>query len=342
MVKTRIIATLGPASSSESVLRKMVEYGLDVVRLNFSHGTHKGHAANIATVRGINKKMRRAIKIIQDLEGYRIRVGRLKEEMYLKKNSVVYLTDEDIAGQDNLIPFDYHRGCRDIKKGNLIYIDDGKIILTVKSSGKRKVKATVTRGGILKEKKGMNILGTRLRFDPVTEKDKKDIKVGIRQGVDFVAQSFVRSAQDLETLKGLFPSSFTPKIFAKIENRMALENIDEIIGEADGIIIARGDLGITMPIYKVPVIQKEIIKKCILAGKPAVVATQMLDSMTTEITPTRAEVSDVANAILDGARYLLISQETAIGIHPHKVIKMMNQVIKHTERYQAKVADLLL
>lgn len=341
MVKTKIIATLGPTSSSKGMLRKMVQYGLDVVRLNFSHGTHEGHIANIATVRGINKKMRRAIKIMQDLEGYRIRVGRLQKELFLKKNSFVYLTDEDIVGEDTIIPFDYHRGCRDIKAGNLIYIDDGKIILTVMSSAKKKVKTKVARGGMLKEKKGMNILGARLKFDAVTEKDKKDVTVGITQGVDYIAQSFVRSAGDLKVLKGLFPSSFTPKIFAKIENRMALENIDEIIGEADGIIIARGDLGITMPIYKVPVIQKEIIKKCVLAQKPAVVATQMLDSMTTEITPTRAEVSDVANAILDGAKYLLISQETAIGIHPHKVIKMMNQIIQHTEQYQKTVTDLL-
>ncbi|MBN2484157.1 MAG: pyruvate kinase [Candidatus Omnitrophica bacterium] len=342
MVKTKIIATLGPTSSQASMLRKMVEYGLDVVRLNFSHGTHAGHIANIRTIRAINKRMRRSIKVMQDLEGYRVRIGRLKESLMLRKNASVYLTGEDTVGEGHLVPFDYHRGCKDIKPGNTIYIDDGKIILLVKGCENNTLKTKVVRGGVLKEKKGMNILGAPLKFDAITEKDKKDIKVGIAHDVEYVAQSFVRNAADLKGLKSLFPKRFEPKVFAKIENRMALENIDEIIDEADGIIIARGDLGITMPIYKVPVIQKEIIKKCLLAHKPAVVATQMLDSMTTEITPTRAEVSDVANAILDGAQYLLVSQETAVGVHPHRVIKMMNQIIKHTEQYQGRMSSLLM
>ena len=341
MVRTKIIATLGPSTDSETILRKMLLGGLDAVRLNFSHGTHAEHLRRIKLIRSLNGKMRRAIKIMQDLEGYRIRVGRLEREVLLKKNAILYLTQQDLVGNAKEASFDYTGSLRVIKSGSLIYIDDGKILLKVIGRGKRCLKTRVVMPGVLKERKGINILDVNLPFDALTEKDKKDLTVAIKYRLDYVAQSFVRNAKDIRLLKGILHNKHTEcKIFAKVENKEALRNIDEIIKEADGIIVARGDLGVCLPIYKVPVFQKEVIKKCRLNEKAVVVATQMLDSMTEEKLPTRAEVSDVANAVLDGATHLLLSGETAVGKHPHKVVEMMNKIIKNTERYQKKLKEL--
>ncbi len=335
--KTKIIATLGPASSSQATLRKMFIGGLDGVRLNFSHGTHPEHIQRIELIRRLNQKMRRSIKIMQDLEGYRIRIGRLAAPFELKKGKEFYLTQEDILGTYAEVSFDYRGSLQRIKKGTYIYIDDGKIVLVVRAIEKKRLKVKVLIGGLLNEHKGMNIIGAKLEFDALTEKDKKDVKVAIKYKLDYIAQSFVRNAKDISLLKQIVkPRHPSCKFFAKVENRQALDNLDEIIQEADGIIIARGDLGICVPIYKVPVIQKEIIKKCLLHAKPVVVATQMLDSMTYNSLPTRAEVSDVANAILDGATHLLLSGETAVGKHPSKVVDMMNKIIKNTENYEKK------
>lgn len=340
MVKTKIIATLGPSSSDETVLRKMFISGLDAVRLNFSHGTHAKHLHSIKLIRTLNKKMKRAIKIMQDLEGYRIRVERLERPIELKKRAQFYLTQENIVGNEKEIPFDYTGSLKKLRKGMLIYIDDGKIVLEVKSKEKRRLKVKVVIGGLLKENKGINIPEADLEFPALTEKDKKDVRVAVREKLDYVAQSFVGRAKELKLLKSILNSRHPEcKIFAKIESKTALKNLDEIIDESDGIIVARGDLGICVPIYKVPVIQKEIIKKCRLKEKPVVVATQMLENMTEEPLPTRAEVSDVANAILDGATHLLLSGETAIGKHPHKAVDMMNNIIKNTEVYDEKFAS---
>lgn len=340
MVKTKIVATLGPSSSSETVLRKMFQNGLDVVRLNFSHGSHSEHLERVELVRRLNKKMQRAIKIMQDLEGYRIRIGELEKDFILRRRSTVYLTQEHIVGNERQLPFDYRGSLRPIKKGTFIYIDDGKIVLQVKETGKNSLKTQVRTGGILKQHKGINIPGVKLEFDAFTQKDRKDINIAIQHKLDYVAQSFVRNADDLRILKNIVkPVHSQCCIFAKIENEEALGNIEEIVREADGIIVARGDLGICLPIYKVPVIQKEIVKISVEVGKPVIVATQMLDSMTLEPLPTRAEVSDVANAILDGATHLLLSGETAIGKHPHRVVAMMNKVIRNTENYQKKYLE---
>ncbi len=341
MVRTKIVATLGPSTNSEAVLRKMFLAGLDVVRLNFSHGTPPEHLQRIKLIRTLNKKLKRAIAIMLDLEGYRIRVGSLKREIPLKKNAILYLTQENILGEDREVPFDYTGPLRIIKPGSLIYIDDAKILLKVIKREKRRLKTRVATPGVLRERKGINILDTSLTFSAVTEKDKKDLNFAIKHRLDFVAQSFVRNAQDIRLIKDMLRRKHPEcKIFAKVENKEALRNIDGIIREADGIIVARGDLGVCLPIYKVPVLQKEIIKKCRLNGKPAVVATQLLDSMTEESLPTRAEVSDVANAILDGASHLLLSGETAVGKHPHKVVGMMNRIIINTQKYQDKLKAL--
>ena len=330
MVKTKIIATLGPSSGSEAVLRKMFISGLDVVRLNFSHGTWADHSAKIKLVRSLNTKLRRSIKIMQDLEGHRIRLGRLKEPFMAKKGAFLYLTQEPVPGDAKEVHFDYDGPLAAIKPASLIYIDDGKVLLKVVSRDKSRLKTKVVIGGMLSSRKGMNIIGAELSFEAITAKDKKDVMVAIKNGLEYVAQSFVGSARDIELLKDiLVKHKSSAQIFAKVENARALHHIDEIIDEADGIIVARGDLGILLPIYKVPVFQKEIIKRCKHKGKPVVVATQMLDSMTLERLPTRAEVSDVANAILDGADYLLLSGETAIGKYPHLVVDMMNKIIKN-------------
>lgn len=341
MVKTKIIATLGPSSDNEAILKKMFLAGLDVVRLNFSHGTPAEHLRRIKFIRTLNKKLRRAIAIMLDLEGYRIRVGRLKREISLKKNAILYITQEDIVGEDQEVPFDYIGSLKVIKPGNLIYIDDAKILLKVIKREKKRLKTRVATPGVLRGRKGINILDVSLPFSAVTEKDKKDLNFAIKHRLDFVAQSFVRSAEDIRLIKDILRKKHSEcKVFAKVENKEALRNIDEIIREADGIIVARGDLGVCLPIYKIPVLQKEIIKKCRLNGKPAVVATQLLDSMTEERFPTRAEVSDVANAILDGVSHLLLSGETAVGKHPHKVVEMMNKIIINTEKYQDKIKEL--
>ena len=341
MVRTKIVATLGPSTNSETILRRMILAGLDVVRLNFSHGTAPEHLRRIKLIRRLNKKLKRAISIMLDLEGYRIRVGRLKREISLKKNAIVYLTQENIFGEDKEVPFDYTGPLRIIKPDNSIYIDDAKILLKVIKREKKRLKTRVAIPGVLRGRKGINILDISLPFSAVTEKDKKDLDFAIKHHLDFVAQSFVRSAEDIRLIKDILRKKHPEcKVFAKVENKEALGNIDEIIREADGIIIARGDLGVCLPIYKVPVLQKEIIKKCRLNGKPAVVATQLLDSMIEERLPTRAEVSDVANAILDRASHLLLSGETAVGKHPHKVVEMMNKIIKNTEQYQDRLKEL--
>ncbi len=342
MPQTKIVATLGPATDRESIIRSMFRYGLDVVRLNFSHGDIKTHAARVDLVRRLNRKMRRSVRIMQDLEGFRIRIGRLKKDILLKRRQVIYLVQKDIVGTEKEVGFDYRGSLKGVSRGNLIYIDDGKIILKVLKSEKGRIKTEVIVGGILKEKKGLNIQGAKFKFPHLTPKDKEDVKFAIHHKLDYVAQSFVRNAADVVALKEIIrPYLPSCKIFAKIESAESLKNIDEIIDESDGIMVARGDLGISVPIAHVPVIQKEIIRKCRRAAKPVIVATQMLESMTHELMPTRAEVTDVANAILDGANYLMLSAETAVGMHPHKVVEMMNDIIKYTEKYQRNLDAFL-
>lgn len=332
MVKTKIVATLGPASSTETTLRKMFISGLDIVRLNFSHGSHDEHLKRIKLVRILNKKMRRAIKIMQDLEGYRLRIGLLKKPIELKKGKIIYLSQDNSAGTSDEVGFDYKGPLDVLKKNTSIYIDDGRIELNIEKIEKKRIKAKIIVPGALKAHKGINIPGAKFKFDALTEKDIKDLKLAKKEKLDYVAQSFVRNAFDIKRLKKILkPDAPRCKIIAKIESREAIKNINGIIDEADGIMVARGDLGICIPIYKVPMAQKMIIKKCLLKNKPVIVATQMLDSMTEERLPTRAEVSDVANAILDGATHLLLSGETAMGRHPHRVVDMMNKIIKYTE-----------
>jgi len=340
MPKTKIIATLGPASSNYTVLRKMFTAGLDVVRLNFSHGSHKQHLNLIELVRGLNRKYRRHIRIMQDLEGLRIRVGRFKgaKTRFLKNRTVVWLTKDAEACRPRTIPFDYKGDLGQLKPKQLIYIDDGNLVLRIKSTSVNSIKAAVIEGGILKERKGVNIPDVDLGFDGITEKDKKDIEFGIKHVVDYIALSFVRDENDVRQAAALIkPRLPKCRLVAKIENRRAIENIDEIIEAADGIMIARGDMGVAIPIYEVPIIQKRIIKKSNAAGKFVITATQMLEHMTEHSKPTRAEVTDVANAIIDGTDFVMLSAETAVGRFPYQSVLMMNDIIKFTEKSMSRL-----
>jgi len=339
MPKTKIVATLGPASTSYTVIRKMVMNGLDVVRLNFSHGSHEEHLSRMKTVRKINKIYRRRIRIMQDLEGYRIRIGRFGKagQRNLEKRSIVYLKKISHAPDPEVIPFDYGGDMTKIATGQLIYIDDGNIILKTKSTSKKTIRAEVVEGGILKDRKGINMPGVKLPFSHVTHKDKIDLSFGIKHKVDYVAQSFVSTRKDIDTIKktvkDVLPNC---QVIAKIESRDAIKNIDSIIDASDGIMVARGDMGIALPIYEVPIIQKVIIKKCNKRKKFVITATQMLEHMTEHSRPTRAEASDVANAILDGTNFVMLSAESAAGKYPVKSVKTMNDIIKFTEKFARK------
>ncbi len=335
MPRTKIIATLGPVSSNYTVLRKMFTAGLDVVRLNFSHGSHKQHLESIELVRRLNRKYGRHIRIMQDLEGFRIRIGRFKgaKTRLLKNRTVVWLSNEAEACGPRTIPFDYKGDLSRLKPKQLIFIDDGNLILRIKSTSVNSIKAIVVEGGVLKERKGINIPDVDLGFERITEKDKRDIEFGIKHRVDYVALSFVRDENDIRQAAALIkPRLPNCRLVAKIENRQAIENIDGIIEAADGIMIARGDMGVAIPIYEVPIIQKRIIRKSNAAGKFVITATQMLEHMTEHSRPTRAEVTDVANAIIDGTDFVMLSAETAVGRFPYQSVLMMNDIIKFTEK----------
>ncbi len=334
MVKTKIICTLGPCSGNVTVLRNMMLAGMDLARLNFSYRSHASHKSHINLIRELNRKYRRHIKILQDLEGYRIRIGKFKnkEGVELKKRQRVLLTNQDVAGEKKVIPFDYGSSLNDIKAGTHIYIDDGNIALVVKSSTNRYIKAEVVIPGFLKENKGVNIPNIKLQFKGLTDKDRVDIRFGIRNEVDYIAQSFVRDRNDIIQIRDLVkPRLPNCQIVAKIENLQGIKNIDEIIDVSDGIMIARGDMGISIPIYQIPIVQKRIIRKCNQRKKFVITATQMLESMVENPKPTRAEVTDVANAVLDGTDFVMLSAETAIGKHPVEAVRMMNQILKFTE-----------
>lgn len=333
-VRTKIICTLGPASSCETVLRKMMLSGMDVVRLNFSHGTDDTRFNHIELIRRLNAKYHRRVRILGDLQGHRVRIGDLAAPVELKKGRVVRITRKKVKGSQDEIPFDYGGPMSSIKAGHEIFIDDGNIALKVIGRTRDSVKTRVITGGLLKAHKGVNIPEARLEFGRIGEKDVRDVAFCEKNGIDYIAQSFVRTASDVTEVRQLLKKGSTCRIVAKIESREGIKNIDGIIALSDGIMIARGDMGVSLPIYKIPLIQKMIIKKCNKAGKFVITATQMLESMTENLRPTRAEVTDVANAIIDGTDFVMLSGESAVGKHPVETVRMMNDIIKYTERYR--------
>lgn len=335
---TQIICTLGPASSHKEILRKMVSLGMDVARLNFSHGTHQSHLNQIKLIRLINRNRKKKVVILQDLEGFRVRIGCLKNfpqrQITLRKKQIVLLSNRLSGCQLDHIPFDYDGPITDIRSDQDIFIDDGNIHLRVQGATKRCLRARVIVPGVIKENKGMNLPGVKLRFRGIPDKDKKDLAFGLKNDVNFVAQSFVRNKHDALNIKAIIDQSKKPcLLIAKIENREGLQDLDGILEVVDGIMIARGDLGVSLPIYKIPVIQKLIIEKCKMHKKFVITATQMLESMTERIRPTRAEVTDVANAIIDGSHYVMLSGETAAGKYPVETVRMMNNISRFTEDF---------
>lgn len=333
MVRTKIISTLGPASSNEKTLRKMIFAGMDVARLNFSHGIPSELLSRIKLIRSLNLKYRRRIRILGDLQGHRIRIGDLSPCIELRKNQIVWLTQKETKGFGGDIPFDYPGRLDVIKNGQHIFIDDGNICLGVIGRSSRGLKAKVLVAGLLKGQKGVNIPQARLEFGGISLKDREDILFCQKNNIEYIAQSFVRTKKDiLEVRNALGPDSRC-QIVAKIECREGIRNIDQIIEVSDGIMIARGDMGVSLPVYEVPIIQKMIIKKCNCAGKFVITATQMLESMVDNLRPTRAEVGDVANAIIDGTDFVMLSAESAVGRYPVETVAMMNNIIKFTEGY---------
>ncbi len=336
MTRVKIIATIGPASQNAAILRKMMLAGMSVARFNFSHGLLIQHRRRLDLIRRLNKIHRKDTQILQDLEGYRLRIGAFqgKKLMELKKGQVILLTNRDVPARGNIVPFNYQGSLRDIKTGSHIYIDDGNILLLIKGYRQGYLKAEVVSGGILKEHKGINIPQMKLEFKGLTPKDREDLEFGIKNKVEYIAQSFVRDKQDILTLRRFIGTRLPrAKIIAKIENRQGIRNIDEILDVSDGIMVARGDLGVSLPIYEIPIIQKMIIKKCNQRNKLVITATQMLESMAENLRPERAEVSDVANAVLDGSNFLMLSAETAVGKYPVETVRMMHKIIKFTERF---------
>ena len=332
---TKILCTVGPASSSESVLRDMMKAGMDAVRINFSHGSRKEHLAGIETVHLLNRKYRRGIRIMGDLEGARVRVGRFggSGQMLLEENRTVYMVNgPGASGKD--IPFDYAGDLRDVEPAEFIYIDDGNIALRIEDVEKKRIRLKVIAGGILRERKGINIPGAKLKFPPLRDKDREDIDFAIKNRFDYIAQSFVRSKDDILALRDYAGRESEAKVVAKIECQEGIDNIDGIMEVSDGIMIARGDMGISIPVQRVPFVQKEIIKLCRKRGRFSITATQMLESMTENPFPTRAEVSDVANAVLDGTDFAMLSAETSIGRYPCACVRMMNDIIKYAEQYK--------
>ncbi|MFH1691368.1 MAG: pyruvate kinase [Candidatus Omnitrophota bacterium] len=338
MVKTKIIATVGPSSSSLPVLRRMMRSGLDVVRLNFSHGTYQECVQRIKMIRGLNKTYKRHMRVLCDLEGHRIRIGALEkgQPIALRKGQILYLAQGDFLGSATKVPFDYKGPLKVIKKGQAIYIDDGNIFLIVEQVLRNILKTKVMVAGLLKPRKGVNMPGARLEFGPISSKDKADIEFSIKQKADFIAQSFVRTDKDVHVVRDKIGAKLPGcKIIAKIENRDGIRNIDSIIDASDGIMVARGDMGVSIPFYEVPIVQKMIIAKCNAKKKFVITATQMLEHMVDNRIPTRAEAADVANAVLDGTDYVMLSAETASGAYPVEALDAMNKIIKFTE--QAKI-----
>lgn len=331
--RTKIVCTLGPSSNTFEQIENLYRAGMNVVRINFSHGSHEGHKKTMGFVREVAKKHQYSIPILMDLQGPKIRVGQMKDGLQiLKEGTLVRITTENVEGDSNLIPIDYDGLSEDAKEGNQILIDDGLLELKIVKKEGSDLIAKVIVGGELKSRKGVNLPDVDVSMSSLTDKDIEDLEFGLKVGVDYVAMSFVRSARDIqEVISRIRAAGSNAAVIAKIEKPEAVDVIDEIIEEADGIMVARGDLGIEIPSEKVPLVQKRIIERCRTAGKPVITATQMLDSMINNPRATRAESSDVANAVLDGTDAVMLSGETAAGKYPVEAVRTMAKIIRSVE-----------
>lgn len=336
--KVKIVATLGPSTSSEESIEKAILSGMNVARLNFSHGTHELHEKNILTLRKLSQKLKAPIAILQDLQGPKIRVGQFENgQIVLEKDQVIEMTTESVVGSGQLIPTDLHSLTEIVKPGFKVLLDDGLIELQVLEVKKPRVVLKVIYGGILKNRKGINIPEAQLPINSLTEKDLADLEFGLKNQVDYVALSFVRHGRDIRYLRELIEQrQSNARIIAKIEMLEALDNLDEIVRLSDGVMVARGDLAVEVGQSRLPGIQKKIIKLCNDLNKPVITATQMLDSMVENPRPTRAEITDVANAVLDGSDALMLSAESASGKYPFKAIQTMSEIIYEVEKNEEK------
>lgn len=331
--RTKIVATLGPATSSKEAIRKLIETGVNVFRLNMSHGTHEEHAERYKTIREAANELSRPVAILGDLCGPKIRVGTFKNgSIQLQAGDEVIVTTRDVEGEAGLIPTRYQPLANDIQPGEAILLADGMFALEVKAIEGTEITCTVTRGGTLSNNKGMNLPGVQLSVPSLTDKDRVDAEFALQLGVDMLALSFVRRASDIRDLRALCGTRDT-WIVAKIEKPEALEEIDGILDESDAIMVARGDLGVEVPAERVPFLQDELIRMARQRNRPVIVATQMLESMIEHGRPTRAEVSDVAHAVRVGADAVMLSGETAVGKHPFKAVEAMDRIARQTEGY---------
>ncbi|HKI56926.1 MAG TPA: pyruvate kinase [Trueperaceae bacterium] len=332
--RTKIVATLGPASSDKDTITRLIEAGVDVFRLNFSHGTKEVHRANVELIRGQADRLGRAVGVLQDLQGPKIRITRFEnDEVTLAEGDAFAITcDDDSPGNEKRVGVTYKNLCHDVKGGDTLLLDDGRLRLQITSLKGATIHTKVLLGGVLSNNKGINIPGADLSIPALTDKDVEDLAYGAELDVDWVAMSFVRSRDDLLLARHyLSRAGSQAKLMAKIEKPTAVERFEEILYEVDGVMVARGDLGVEMPPEQVPLIQKRLIRASLDAGKPVITATQMLESMVHSPTPTRAEASDVANAIYDGTDAVMLSAETAVGEYPVEAVAMMDRIAHSVE-----------
>ena len=336
MKKTKIICTMGPNTDDKNIMRELAKNGMDVARFNFSHGDHEEHLGRLEVLREVRKELDIPVAALLDTKGPEIRTGLLKDgkKVALKEGQTFTLTTRDVVGDDTITHINYSGLNEDVTAGNKILIDDGLIELDVVEVNGTDIVCKVVNGGELGEKKGVNVPNVKIKLPALTEKDKEDILFGIRQGFDFIAASFVRTADCIREIKEILEEhGSNMRVIAKIENAEGIENLDAIIEASDGIMVARGDMGVEIPAEKVPYIQKTIIRKCNEACKTVITATQMLDSMIRNPRPTRAEVTDVANAVYDGTDAVMLSGETAMGKYPVEALKMMATIVEDSESH---------
>ena len=342
MKRTKIICTMGPNADKPGMVKSWIEAGMDVARFNFSHGSHQEHKGRMDSLKKLRKEMKIPVAILLDTKGPEIRTGVLEngQKVTLKEGQKFVLTTRELIGNSSCVSVTYDRLPEDVKEGDRILVDDGLIELKVLGLTEAEITCEVVNGGELGERKGVNVPNVSVNLPAITDKDKEDLLFGIQQGVDYVAASFIRKAEDVKEIKGFLKEHGGEHIdvISKIENAEGVENIDEIIAASDGIMVARGDLGVEIPAYKVPHIQKTIIEKCNRAYLPVITATQMLDSMIRNPRPTRAEVTDVANAIYDGTDAVMLSGETAQGKYPVEAVQMMAKISESSEKF-LKFAD---
>lgn len=333
--KTKIVATLGPACSTKEIIKQMIESGVNVFRINFSHADYFDIEDKVQIIRELNEEYKYNTSILADLQGPKLRVGVMKNEVVLKKGDVItFSTKEEFLGTSERVYMTYKSFPKDVNPGETILLDDGKLIFNVlETDREHEVKAVVVQGGPLKSKKGVNLPNTKVSLPALTEKDIKDAIFATKLQVDWIALSFVRTPDDLEDLRSLIEEHSDHKIpiIAKIEKPEAVANINQIVSHCDGIMVARGDLGVEIPAQEVPLIQKQLVHKAKYARIPVIIATQMMETMITSLTPTRAEVNDVANSVMDGADAVMLSGETSVGNYPVQVIEKMTQIINSVE-----------